>query len=168
MIVLSPKEAAQLASKRVVKDSLTTARKPRIRKCREDLPENQLEQQCLDYARLVGLIPVRQHVGLFVPLEAAKRGVFRPVKIGTKGMCDWRFELPGEGRVPFRFFEGEFKASGKYPTRDQYEYLGARCRQGVLAIWFSTFIEFKKYVDSWRGLHRAMQEAKAVPILRGI
>lgn len=150
MIVLSPKEAAQLTGKRVVKDSLTTMRKPRIQKRREELPENQLEQQCLDYARLLGLIPVRQHVGLFVPLEAAKRGVFRPVNIGTKGMCDWRFELPGTDRVPLRFFESEFKAAGKYPTRDQYEYVEVRCRQGVCAIWFSTFVDFKRFVDYWR------------------
>ena len=147
MIVLSPKEAAQLTGKRVVKESLTTMRKPRIQKRREELPENQLEQQCLDYARLLGLIPVRQHVGLFVPLEAAKRGVFRPVKIGTKGMCDWRFELPG---WRLRQIEAEFKAPGEHPTREQIDYMRERCKQGVYAAWFNTFAEFKSYVDMWR------------------
>jgi hypothetical protein len=125
-------------------------RKAQVRRRKEDLPENQLEQQILDFLRVRGFRNIRQQVGTYTPyrvlmaisegkmsVEQAKRNIIR---IGTPGMADWLAIRPVEKHgkfggtfVAFEIFYWEAKAPGKKPKPDQVEWLSSQRATGTPA-----------------------------------
>jgi hypothetical protein len=128
-----------------------------VRRRREDMPENMLERQIIDFLAWRGFITLRLHVGLFVPYrvlkqvlagqlapEAAARNV---ATIGEEGMTDWWSARPIippgaralDGPWPWEAFFWEAKAPGKRPSPAQLEWLARRRQGGLEATWFNQF-----------------------------
>jgi hypothetical protein len=128
-----------------------------VRRRREDLPENQLERQVIDFLSWRGFISIRQHVGTFLPLRVVKQlqhgqitfeqAMRNVVRIGEEGASDWwsaRPIIPPGGRPldgphPCATFFWEAKAPGKRPTDAQLEWLEKRRQVGLEAAWFNQF-----------------------------
>jgi hypothetical protein len=119
----------------------------RIKKRKEDLPENQLEKQCLDFLRIRGWIVDRQQSGLF----RAPWGGY--VRVGEKGCFDWI------ALRPFRLLTKpedkamtlsdvlylELKAPGKKPNVHQLAWARRRRVAGFLCICFAEFSDFTNW-----------------------
>jgi hypothetical protein len=137
-------------------------RKPRTKKQRANLPENQVIKTCLDFLAVKGWIVRRQHVGRYVPLSQhmaalnskgkMKAGV---ITMGQKGMPDFHAErvlLLGGKRVNARVAAPycqiamfEFKAPGEKPEAHQLEEIGKLNDVGIPAAWFDSFEKFEEY-----------------------
>lgn len=113
---------------------------PRIpKRRREDLPENQVESQVLGFLQAKGWHTERNHVGTYVPLNAAARGAIAGniVRIGTPGKLDYTCRRPVPGRPGIvQEFDLEVKGPGGELRRDQRIYIDNRRRLGFLAVWF--------------------------------
>lgn len=140
-------------------------RKPRVQKRREDLPENQVEHQILDYLHLHGWIVERRHVGTFIPYyHAIEMTKGRPlnhrsvVRIGEKGEPDWfvfRRSLGHTGASDLTSgdldaFWLETKAPGGRLSAEQAAWIAGRRALGFIAVWFDSFDAFARwYADEW-------------------
>lgn len=92
-----------------------------------------------------GWICRRNHVGVFQTQYG------KPIRIGEPGSCDWICIRASDGRKA-EYAEIEFKASGKKPRKDQYEYMAKRTHQGFNATWCDSIDMLKawyaeKYTD---------------------
>jgi hypothetical protein len=127
---------------------------PRARRKKEDLPENQVEKQILDFLAIKNWTVIRQHVGTFVPYRVAVQNLpingWDIVRINERGTPDYCAEraVPGAlGRCERFWFE--VKGSGGKPSPHQKEWLRKRALMGWLAGWFDCFddVEFgEEYV----------------------
>jgi hypothetical protein len=127
------------------------------RRRKDELPENILEKQIIDFLSFRAFINNRQQVGLFVPfrvlrqlqtgqlkLEDAARNI---VHIGEEGMADWwsaRPVIPPGGRPLggphlWQGFFWEAKAPGKRPSEAQLDWLRRHRQVGFEAAWFDQF-----------------------------
>ena len=133
----------------------------RVKKRKQDLPENQVECQVTEFLRARGWFVERQHVGTFVAyrvlaaLREAKSDADRqkalrgaiPVRIGEKGKPDWVATRPcfgsGAGLMPHLVFEFEIKAPGKRLSPEQAEYIrkAIACKRN--AFWWDSFESFR-------------------------
>lgn len=134
-------------------------RPPRPKKRREDLPENQVEAQIVDFLRAKGWHVTRQQVGTYVPyrvLAEARSGKTPnviPIRIGEKGMCDWkasralfRDAIYDAAKVLVSRYEFEFevKAPGRRPNPDQLEYIRRAIALKRNAFWWSSYDAFRE------------------------
>jgi hypothetical protein len=128
-----------------------------VRRRREDLPENVLEQQIRDFLAWHGFISIRQHVGTFLPFRVVKQlqagqisfdqALRNVVRIGEEGAADWwsaRPIIPPGGRAldgphPWAAFYWECKAPNKRPTDAQLAWMEKRRQVGIEATWFNQF-----------------------------
>lgn len=133
----------------------------RVKKRKQDLPENQVEGQVTQFLRSRGWFVERQHVGTFVAYrvlvalrkaecdadrEKALRGAI-PVRIGEKGKPDWvatrRCSGSGGGLMPHLAFEFEIKAPGKRLSPEQAEYIRKAIALKRNAYWWDSFESFR-------------------------
>lgn len=116
-------------------------RSPRAKKRREDLPENQVTAQCIDWLRLQGWICTRRQSGLFSrPSDPRSR-----IRIGEPGEADWYCRRPMLKHLPTRenapcagiiqAFALELKAPGREPTREQLEWGRRQMALGFVWTW---------------------------------
>ena len=143
-------------------------RPPAPKKRREDLPENQVEAQIVDFLRAKGWHVIRQQVGTYVPyrvLAEARSGKTPnviPIRIGEKGMCDWKASRALEPWMTIRpsgasrlgnaakeliarhEFEFEVKAPGRRPNPDQLEYIRRAIALKRNAFWWSSYDAFRE------------------------
>jgi hypothetical protein len=124
---------------------------------REDMPENVLERQIVDFLAWCGFMSIRQHVGTFLPFRVVKQlqagqitfeqALRNMVRIGEVGAADWwsaRPIIPPGGRAldgphPWAAFSWEAKAPGKRPTDAQLAWIDRRRQVGLEAAWFNQF-----------------------------
>jgi hypothetical protein len=133
-------------------------RPARVQKRKEDLPENLVEAQVLDFLRLRNWTVTRNHVGTFVPyylFVTKDKGAGRPqgtrvIKMGEGGMCDWHAVRPVlkprtvddiAADRPIRdsmvqMFDLEIKAPGETPKPHQFDWMRKRNAVGFTAVWF--------------------------------
>jgi hypothetical protein len=127
---------------------------PRVKKRKEELPENILEKQILDFLQYRGWVVTRNQVGLYVSFRefaAVRAGQGAgmkviPVRIGEKGMPDWRAQriVPKTFKVEQFYFET--KGPGRKPSPEQIEWIRKANAVGFLATWFD---DFDGFVDSF-------------------
>jgi hypothetical protein len=124
-------------------------RRPRLRKRREDLPENQAVRQIRDFLAVRGWLTIRQQVGTFRTMDAA--GTFRFIRVGEKGAADWSAVLParGEHRTAAHFFFFEVKARGKKPSTDQLFWMEKVRAMGFMADWFDGLSDGTRPFAPW-------------------
>lgn len=132
--------------------------RPRIRTPRSRpaiQTENEVEFDFISFLVSEGWTPTRQHSGVFLTQYGVR------IRIGTPGMCDWRFDRPAraDGRmivdlltgnsisVPalVQSFELEAKRPGETPEKKQMEYMAKRTHLGYLAVWFDSLVAFKTW-----------------------
>lgn len=146
MIRLTPEQA------RLVFGQKRAAAAPaaRVRRRKEELPENIVEQQICDFLRLKGWRLYRQHVGAYMPYGAAMQA-FKDhrspggllIRIGENGMPDWRAERPDAREIGLaRVFHFETKAPGAKPSTDQLRWMRHANATGTSAEWFDSFDHF--------------------------
>ncbi len=137
-------------------------KKPRVQKRKEELPENQNEKIICDFLAIRGWIVERNHVGLFVPYAQFinARTVKKPrvIRIGEKGVADWRAErlVSGGGVGMFQRFDFEVKARGEKPKPDQSEWMSKRRLLGQIVVWFDGYDKGNSplipwYFETWGG-----------------
>jgi hypothetical protein len=100
MIRVTPEQYSLLREK--AEGKATLAKQQRVRKRKDDLPENQVERQITDYLGLYGWTCTKQHAG------TAYRRLSTQVMFSVpKGQADWRAERPiipkGERTGPASF-----------------------------------------------------------------
>lgn len=129
---------------------------PRVKKRKQDLPENQVERAITDFLRYRGWQIERQHVGTFVPFRvfAALRDAKSPedreralkysniVRIGEKGKPDWSATLRLGGGL-YRFIEFEVKAPGAELRTEQWEYIRRARALKRDVFWWDSFEAFR-------------------------
>lgn len=130
------------------------APKPRVKKRKDELPENVLEGQIKGLLGARGWTCHRNHVGTFIPtgmiMRALESGIpltkevlFRSlVRIGEKGIPDWRAErmVPvSDLPATVQLFYWEAKAPHKKPSPDQKLWMEGRRALGWLVEWFDDF-----------------------------
>ena len=140
-------------------------RAPRVKRKKEDLPENIVTAQIKDYLEARGYTVTRQHVGTYTPYrillqltEALKRGADMAVelekarhniiRIGKEGDADWRAEKRVNG-VLHQLLYLEMKAPGKKPDPHQLLWLEQRRATGTPADWFDSFDVGKRPFLRW-------------------
>ena len=120
----------------------------RVKRRKEDLPENIVETQIVGFLRARGWIVSRQQSGLFVPTYDLERKT--RVRVGEVGMADWRAERPYLSRdlskspvflppILHWLFYFEVKAPGRLPSNEQLAWLKRRQLTGTPAEWFDCF-----------------------------
>ena len=129
----------------------------RVKKRKEELPENIVEGQICDFLKLKGWRLYRQHCGAYMPYGAAlvafeqnrsPSGLL--VRIGEKGMPDWRAERPIEGLEstglkPVNTFHFETKAPGEEPKEHQLKWMREANATGTAALWFDSYARFLQW-----------------------
>lgn len=141
--------------------------KPRVKRRKQDLPENQIESQIRGFLASRNWTVTRNHVGSFIPtgvvmrlLESGqpltKEILFRSiVRVGEKGDPDWRAErvvtVPGHvvgmEKVPYlmgtvQLMLIECKAPGRKPSPEQRKRIEDLQALGWVAEYFDDFDEF--------------------------
>jgi hypothetical protein len=142
-----------------------------VHRRREDLPENILERQIIDFLAWRGFISIRQHVGTFLPFRVVKQlqhgqisfeqALRNVVRIGEEGAADWwsaRPLIPAGGRAldgpwPWAGFFWEAKAPGKRPTEAQLEWISRRRQVGLEASWFNQFADADRPAEACEPRH---------------
>lgn len=130
--------------------STNVPKQPREKKRREDLPENQVTKQCVDWLNAKGWNVVRQQSGLFTRPGGQAR-----IRIGEPGTTDWRMErriMPGGHRIDARKVATicqlayiELKAPGKAPSDEQLLFMERQRANGFPAMWFDSLKDLKKW-----------------------
>jgi hypothetical protein len=128
------------------------APKPRVKKPKDQLPENMLEAQIRGLLAVKGWTCTRNHVGTYAPyrvlmslkektmtFEQAMRNILR---IGEKGQADWRAErivrIQGLSAGAQIFF-WEAKAPHAKPSPDQKTWIAKQRALGWEVEWFDDF-----------------------------
>lgn len=142
---------------------------PRTRRPKDQLPENIVEGQITGFLRARGWTVTRQQSGTFIPawvlhdpakahmlLDEKRRGSLF-VRVGEKGVADWRAErvcnmdeVARKQDLDSRclshwLFYFEVKAPGKKPSEHQAAWLHARRSTGTAAEWFDDFDSFRQW-----------------------
>jgi hypothetical protein len=122
---------------------------PRVKKRREDLPENQVERQITDFLKCMGWTVTKQHAGI-----SYRRNSDQVAFSQVKGTADWSAERPiiPQGMRPTRDtcfalerFYLEVKAPGKKPQAHQLFWLDQRQLTGTTATWADSIQGFQKW-----------------------
>lgn len=143
---LTEEQAGLLFGKRT-----TVPRKPREKKSKVTLPENQVEQQITDFLRAKGWTVTRRHVGVFVPYHVIKSGRAPQgcmVRIGETGEADWECIRPDpltDSAGAVNHFHLECKGPGKEPKPEQLDWMRKRKAQGFIAVWFDGLDTFASW-----------------------
>lgn len=132
---------------------------PRVKKRKQDLPENIIECQIKTFLEMRGWQCLRLQAGTFAglgPLIAAldkgllitREMLYRSmVRIGEKGRADWLAMRPRRAtgvdsliEMPMhQIFFFECKAPGKKPQPEQLAWLQAQEQTGTPTAWFDDF-----------------------------
>lgn len=94
--------------------------------------------ECINWLRSKDWICRRNHVGVFETQYG------KPMRVGENGSCDWICIRALPDRTA-QYVEIEFKASGKKPRKEQYEYIAKRTHQGFNATWADSLEMLKKW-----------------------
>jgi hypothetical protein len=133
----------------------TTAKRgpaaPRVRRKKEELPENIVVSQISGFLRAHGWTVTRQQSGLFTRRMGEQEGM---VRIGEKGTSDWRSERRVSGLLHWLFY-WEAKAPGRKPNPLQLAWIERRMATGTPADWFDGFDSGRKPFLPW---YRRMYE----------
>ncbi len=126
--------------------TVASAVSARSGKPRAQLPENTVTDPIVGFLRARGWVVTRQQSGLFArPFDPESR-----VRIGSKGLCDWKAERLLNRSTDrtvsvVQQFEVEFKAPGKSPSKAQVAYMSSRNRTGFTAVWFDSWNSFRDW-----------------------
>ena len=140
-------------------------RQPRIRRPKDQLPENIVKDQIIGFLEAYGWTVTRNHVGTFTPyrvlmqlcdaleqgknmreeLDRAKRNI---VKVGKIGDPDWRAHKRTTGLNHILCFL-EFKAPGRHPEPEQLLKLEQLRIMGTPAEWFDSYDVGRKPFIPW-------------------
>jgi hypothetical protein len=128
--------------------------KQRVKKRREDLPENIVTKQIKDFLEVKGWIVERMHSGLFNRRYGPGKEPAQPamVRIGSKGRADWTAYRRTSG-ILFHLFHLEIKAPGKTPKPDQILWLDRHNATGTPAAYFDGFDTGRKPFVAWYRQH---------------
>lgn len=122
-------------------------------------PENQVVAQIKGYLEAKGWRVTRQQSGLFqrpdwgkAEADGGDRDRYKGrIRIGTKGALDWVCTRavgrinPHEQVGQRWYFELEMKGAGKKPSDAQCEYMRRLHAEGITAVWFDNFSEFRDW-----------------------
>ena len=129
---------------------------PRVKKRKEDLPENIVTSQIKGFLETKGFLVIRQQSGLFKQRWGAQKPAGDApepdgmVRIGEKGVSDWRAEKPLCDELHRHLlFYLEMKAPGKTPKPEQMLWLERRRATGTPADWFDGFDTGRKPFIPW-------------------
>lgn len=118
--------------------------RPRVRRPKEEMPENILESQLLGFLKVRGWVLIRQQPGLWIPYHVfqKKEAVARPIRMHEKGAADWLAIRISAVTGHCDLFFLEVKAPGRKPEPDQEKWLRDRRAVGFLADFFDSLETF--------------------------